>query len=242
MTARECVSAFALRSMACEPQYLFISGLHHAGTSLVHLLLAKEPGVASLFNAPSKMAEGHHLQNIWPRPALREIDQCGPYPLSLCIPEMVRLVKSEAQQSSVRAALLAAWEPWWNQSNPGAVLRIEKDPDLGSAFLKAKVFPSASSTFLLVMRHPYYSHRDFFTQCNNALECLSLWATVWVHVAARLDQLSTYAILRYEDLMSGKWDSFAQDLFATLPASVCGSTGLRRSLNGYGFRETPRVG
>ena len=213
-------------------RYIFVGGFHHGGTSLVHTMIAQQPGVASLLNAHTSGDEGQHLQDCWPTVGERSPDICLPHFRGVCIDLLNDLVSTASRRQRVRAQLLKGWGPWWRESNASAMIRVEKDPDLGSLFLKHAIFPTA--TLVAVMRHPFYTHETYKIHlfghqsnglydsvCEGVLECMTLWATSWVNTLTRLRKVGSFAIVRYED--------FAQNSDAILAELLQSATrGSRR--------------
>ena len=70
-----------LRSL-CDYAYLFVAGVHHSGTSLVHELLATRADAARL-NKKRFQGEGQHAQRVWRPFKARDAASCaGDAPLS----------------------------------------------------------------------------------------------------------------------------------------------------------------
>ena len=226
-------------------RYLFVGGFHHSGTSLVHTVLASQFGVASLLGSnPKQQDEGFYLQNVYSPPSERTEGTCSPYPLTLCLTTIDALVDTEAKRSLARTRLLEAWRPFWQRTNASALLRVEKDPDLGTLFLKHALF--APSTLIAVMRHPLYSHATFYNLCSSVFDCVRLWTITWAHTLQRMRSVSTFAIVRYEDFVCGDTACWAEFMIHLLPASMGpavsdgseGPVGRRSLMNSFGLRHS----
>ena len=217
-------------------RYIFVGGFHHSGTSLVHTVLAESTGVASLLGSdPVHEDEGARLQRVYSTLSDRKHHTCSPYPLALCLTELDALVDTEAKRLLARTQLLDAWSPFWQRTNASALVRVEKDPDLGTLFLKHALF--APATLVAVMRHPLYSHSTFSSLCSSVFDCVRLWTITWAHTLQRMRSVSSFAIVRYEDFASGETACWTEFMIHNLSASKApmrssGSEGAagRRSL------------
>ena len=196
------------RAFVCGFTYLFVAGLHHSGTSLVHELVAARPAVSRL-NLAKRQGEGQQAQRVWRPAGKRDADACA---TSLELGgEKVRLSKAAAEthcrdglrkvgdDDAARASLAATWGPLWGGA--GGLYRVEKDPDFGSAFLKLRLFPHRSAA-VFVMRHPFATALSYRKHCGVATKCVAVWLEVWTAClrALRRDP-APHAVVRYEDVI-----------------------------------------
>ena len=139
--------------------YIWIAGLHHSGTSLVHSEVGARPGVARLDLARNE-GEGGHDQHVYRSYSRREgcatsLTAGGTkYAVSEATARYfcAKHLLWDDDHGASRGALAAAWAPLWTAA--AAPYRVEKDPDFGSAFVKARLFEDASLA-VFVMRHPF---------------------------------------------------------------------------------------
>ena len=228
LDAAACRAAVApdVRAFVCGFTYLFVAGLHHSGTSLVHELVAARPGVSRL-NLTKRQGEGQQAQRVWRPVGKRDADACA---TSLELGgEKVRLSKAAAEthcrdglrkivdDDDARASLAATWGPLWGGA--GGLYRVEKDPDFGSAFLKLRLFPRGSAA-VFVMRHPFATALSYRKHCGVATKCVAVWLEVWTAClrALRRDP-APHAVVRYEDVI--------HHADAVVDAVVGGATGRR---------------
>ncbi len=183
-------------------RYVFIGGEHHGGTSLASALLGdNQPGVAALRESEITFEnEGQHLQNVWPAYRDRKLQNCQPFPRSVCLPTLRRALSVAGANAT--SLITSAWAHFWQCNVEPCAWRVEKDPDVGSLLLKAVVFPSA--TILAVMRHPFalapYDGYDH-TNRTTARDALVRWNAVWPFFMEHVAQLQRpYAVVRFEAL------------------------------------------
>ena len=144
---------------------------------------------------------------MWPTVGDRALRGCWPYTPSLC-PSAFGSVPPDA-----RCSIEAAWRAHWSRSDEGCLSegdrraaggadawRVEKDPDLGSLLLKARVF-GGHARVLGVMRHPMATYLTFERRCRGTRHCLHAWASGWLHFLAALPRASDrHAVVRFEDV------------------------------------------
>ena len=213
--------------------YIFVGGLHHGGTSLVHSLLAAKPHIASLLHSHVSEDEGQHLQQVWPRYGARKSVQCAPFSKSLCLGVFQSIVQRQ-NASRVAARLNSAWQPYFKCRDPRCITWVEKDPDVGSLLLKAFAFPSAH--ILAVMRHPFALARfDGYatTRDTSSRAALGRWAGVWPPFLVALCKATRhYTVLRYESIDSVEAEELLDELAYDRRAAAAAQTFRRLKLHG----------
>jgi hypothetical protein len=210
-------------------RYVFIAGLHHSGTSLAYRLIANQPGVRSLqyTRAGANEDEGQHMQDLWPTVSQRIASgRCLPCTVSLCLPVMDQIAIHG--RGYLRRELLRQWGPYWvtrakSSLSTNFVVHVEKDPDMGSAFVKLRLF-GRRATLVFVMRHPFTAASQYGEQyrCKKAATCIHSWTTHWLYVLRHLPRMQ-FSLVRYEDFAVAHRDGgFANGIVQQ--ASACNRT------------------
>jgi len=176
-----------------QHKFVFISGLHRSGTTLLHNILRQQPSVSGFKDTGVPMDEGQHLQTVFP-PA---IDFGGPghfgFHREAHMTETHPLATPEQG-----ARLLAQWSPFWELDKP---IVLEKSPPniIRMRYLQA-IFPGAH--FIVLLRHPIPT--SLATQ-KWSRSSLAVLIRHWIKVHTLLDQdlpfLKNICMLSYEALM-----------------------------------------
>jgi hypothetical protein len=127
------------------PSFLFLTGLHRSGTSLLHEILREHPAISGFSDTGAIEDEGQHLQNVFPPgnrfggPGRFAFDPAAAMDEShpLATPESAR-------------RLMEVWGPRFDLSRR---YLVEKSPPtlIRTRFFQA-IFPG--SRFLVILRHP----------------------------------------------------------------------------------------
>lgn len=126
-------------------RYLFVTGLHRGGTSLLYRCLRRHPEISGFHDTGVPEDEGQHLQTVLPRG--------GAYGGPGRFAKHPDAHMTEAHPLAVpatAAALFAQWSPYWNLNKPWLA---EKTPiTLTRTRLFQALFPDAH--FVVLVRHP----------------------------------------------------------------------------------------
>jgi hypothetical protein len=186
-----------LASMTPPPSdrtFVFISGLHRSGTTLVARCLGEHPDASGFADTGAIEDEGQFLQSIYP--IARRYGGVGLFGFA---PETHLTEASPLVTDVNRNRLYTEWSRYWD-SEPSVL--IEKSPPnvLKTRFLQA-MFPD--TRFVMVLRHPIAT--SYATQKKSHTSLASLirhWLICNETMLADMAHLKHIAILRYEDLVS----------------------------------------
>jgi hypothetical protein len=125
--------------------FVFVTGLHRSGTSLLHRCLRRHPQISGFADTGVPEDEGQHLQAVLPRGgAYGGPGRFGRHP-EAHLTEMHPLATRETA-----AALFDQWRPYWDLTRP---YLVEKTPiSLLRTRLFQRLFPD--SAFVVIVRHP----------------------------------------------------------------------------------------
>ncbi|HEX5314551.1 MAG TPA: sulfotransferase [Gammaproteobacteria bacterium] len=131
--------------MPSDKTFVFVAGLHHSGTSLLHRLLGAHPEISAFSGTGVPEDEGQHLQSLIP-PALAYGG-----PARFGFDPRARLDETSPLATPLGAEkLYGEWAPHWDLEKR---LLIEKSPPtlVRLRFFQA-LFPH--SVFVVILRHP----------------------------------------------------------------------------------------
>ena len=189
-------------TFAAALAYVWIAGCHHSGTSLVHEILGDREGVARL-DLSRRQGEGAPAQAVFRtydarmlcsatiRAGGRDVPVREGVARYFCARHLLAAEYKKKTDAEQRRAIEASWAPYWSA---GAV-RVEKDPDFGSAFFKRNLF---GGYVLLVMRHPFSTTLGYRKWCDGAAACGTAWLEMWTLALRALQKTPSGAIVRYE--------------------------------------------
>ncbi|MCA1596308.1 MAG: sulfotransferase, partial [Chloroflexi bacterium] len=123
--------------------FVFVTGLHRSGTSLLHGCLREHPQISGFHNTGVSEDEGQHLQTVLPR-AIGGPGRFGRHGENH-LTETHPLARPETAQE-----LFAQWSPHWDLSRP---YLVEKSPP---TLLRTRLFQSLfpNCSFVVIVRHP----------------------------------------------------------------------------------------
>lgn len=126
-------------------RFLFISGLHRSGTTILFKCLREHPQISGFTDTGVSEDEGQHLQSVYP-PAL---NFGGPGKFGFDF--RAHLTEDSSLSTKENGnKLLHEWSKYWDLSKP---ILVEKSPPnlIQTRFLQ-KLFPE--SYFIVITRHP----------------------------------------------------------------------------------------
>ncbi len=126
-------------------KFVFISGLHRSGTSLLFQCIRDHPEISGFKNTGVPEDEGQHLQSVYPVDGVYEGPGHFGFNPAFHLTEESHLVSSDNANK-----LFNEWKKYWDLEKP---FLLEKSPPnlVRSRFLQA-LFPNAY--FITLLRHP----------------------------------------------------------------------------------------
>lgn len=132
----------------CRHRFLFVSGMHHSGTSVTNYILQTLELISGHRGTGSGQDEGVGLQKEYP-PAIKFGGACN----FVHHHEIYLNATHEAATPEARRCIMAQWSKYWNLSRP--VLLEKSPPTLIQIDYRAYLFPHVSAN-IIVVRHPLY--------------------------------------------------------------------------------------
>jgi hypothetical protein len=186
-----------IRELDCTPDlhdkhFLFVSGLHRSGTSILHRHLSEHDDISGFHGTGVPEDEGQHVQNVLPTAR----DHGGPG--RFAFHPQAHMCEDEAlsMERDSRDRLLRQWGAQWDLGRP--VLVEKSPPTLTRARFFQELFPNSSFVFLV--RHPIAV--SFATQrwARRPLhELMRHWSRAHELMLGDLAGLRRAQVVRYED-------------------------------------------
>jgi hypothetical protein len=179
-------------SEGCEPRcFLFVTGLHKSGTTLLAKWLGRHPAVSSMRRTGVPGDEGQHLQRLLPPP--EAFGGPGRFAFDR------RSGEATSGPGAVRSHLLDSWARYfdpssavWVEKSPGHILRL---PLLRSAFPTAR--------FAVIVRHPVpVAYATMKWSGTTLTELLLHWEIAHRRLFASLGDAQDHVVVRYEELVA----------------------------------------
>lgn len=177
-----------------DNKFIFISGLHRSGTSILHEILKVQQNISGFNNTGVPEDEGQHLQSVFPTAKFYG----GPGKFALNndahLTENSELITDKNKQK-----LFNEWEKYWDLNSK---LLIEKSPPnlIKTRFLQ-EMFPN--SYFITIIRHPIavsYATKKWSGQSKQAL--LNHWVKAHEIYFDDVKHINKHIEIKYEDLIS----------------------------------------
>lgn len=174
--------------------FIFISGLHRSGTSLLHEIIRSHPEVSGFQNTGVPKDEGQHLQTVF-EPAA---SFGGPGRFAFDSRSGMDESHSLATSANART-IFNQWRPHYDMSRK---FLVEKSPPniVRTRFLQ-KLFPE--SKFIFLLRHPvavsYATRKWSRTSIHSLLEHYLLAHEIMLR---DIQLLHSAYILKYEELVA----------------------------------------
>jgi len=126
-------------------KWIFITGLHRSGTSILYRCILEHPQISGFQNTNSPEDEGQHLQSVFP--TAWELGGPGYFGFN---PKSHLTETSPLVTESNIARLIDEWSPFLDTSRP--YLLEKSPPTLVRTRFFQKIFPD--SYFISITRHP----------------------------------------------------------------------------------------
>ena len=212
-----------------DHRFVFVTGLHRSGTSLLSRCIAQHPQVSAFADTGVPEDEGQLLQTVYPP---GHVDG-GPGRFGFAerqhITERSPLVTAES-----RERLWAEWSPHWDLDRP--VLLEKSPPHLTKTRFLQAMFPGC--WFVVVTRHPIAV--ACATQKWSATRpdrLIAHWMRCHRILAADRPSLEHVHLLRYEDLVVSPDAELARIFTFLGMEAVPSGLDVRAGINDHYFAE-----
>ncbi len=180
--------------MVPQHRYVFVTGLHRTGTSLLARMIASHPEISGISGAPVPENEGCYLQGAIPHTA-----QDGIPGVFATDPSQRMDERHPLNNWATKQRYDAELDPWFD---PGGAWRIEKSPvNLARMRLLQGLFPL--SQFVVIVRHPSFMAAAVAKWSDTPqAELTSYGIKAYRLLLEDLRFLHAALVLRYEDLVT----------------------------------------
>lgn len=179
--------------------FMFISGLHRSGTSILHRLLREHPEISGFEDTGVPEDEGQHLQSVFSQAYHHGGPGSFAFDFRSHLDEHSPLATPEN-----RDKLLREWGAYYDLSRK--VLLEKSPPNIVRTRFFQHLFPD--SRFVCIVRHPIavaLATKKWTDQSIN--EILLHWHVAHSVMLADLDSVRHHRIVRYEDFVSRPQDT-----------------------------------
>lgn len=177
-----------------QHEFIFVSGLHRSGTSLLHEILRAHPDISGFENSPADYEdEGQFLQSIYPIGAVFG----GPGKFAFD-PGSYMTEHHELATTANAETIFREWSTYWDLNRR---YLIEKSPPniVRTRFLQA-LFPK--SRFITVLRHPVpVSYATIKWSKSSIPQLIDHWLVAHERYLADMSKLGNVLTLRYEQFV-----------------------------------------
>lgn len=212
-------------------RYIFVSGPHHSGTTLLALLLSKNPAAAGLVNTSKPQDEGQHLQTHYKK----AYEQGG---MTAYAYAAHRTEDSDLCSKEGADHLYRSWSPYWNLEKN---VLVEKTPNhMVMTRLLQCLFTPERTSHVILLRHPlgatYFKWKLPQQEEAMRLNCGENYIEHWLQqmdtVKEDLPHLRTARVVMFENFTVGNVQEHYDRLL--------GSIGLAPSMKVSTAARSPR--
>lgn len=197
--------------------FVFVTGPHHSGTTLMNLLVSRSNETSGLSNTSVPQNEGQHLQTVYPK--AYELGGMLGYALH---PESKFTELSKECTAENAAQLFESWSQYWDMSKR---VLVEKTPNhmVMMRFLQC-LFSPERSKFVVTIRHPFgASHFKWKLPKQVPIvknTCGRPWLLNWLQQMRTLKQdlphLSNARVVIFENFTNGNVQQNYEDLMQSI--------------------------
>lgn len=185
-----------------EKKFIFISGLHRSGTSLLYKILKEQDAISGLSKTNELEDEGQHVQTVY-KPAY-EFGGVGKFGFDI----NARLNENSKLINEInRKKLFNEWSRFWDLEKN---ILLEKSPPniIRTRFLQ-KMFPN--SYFINITRHPIATSIASKKWSKTSLdELISHWIKCHEIFNEDKKMIRNIINIKYEDLINNNEEILAQ--------------------------------
>ena len=185
-----------------EKKFIFISGLHRSGTSLLYKILKEQDAISGLSKTNELEDEGQHVQTVY-KPAY-EFGGVGKFGFDI----NARLDENSKLINELnRKKLFNEWSRFWDLEKN---ILLEKSPPniIRTRFLQ-KIFPN--SYFINITRHPIATSIASKKWSKTSLdELISHWIKCHEIFNEDKKMIRNIINIKYEDLINNNEEILAQ--------------------------------
>ena len=185
-----------------EKKFIFISGLHRSGTSLLYKILKEQDEISGLSKTNELEDEGQHVQTVY-KPAY-EFGGVGKFGFDI----NARLDENSKLINEInRKKLFNEWSRFWDLEK---TILLEKSPPniIRTRFLQ-KMFPN--SYFINITRHPIATSIASKKWSKTSLdELISHWIKCHEIFNEDKKMIRNIINIKYEDLINNNEEILAQ--------------------------------
>lgn len=176
-----------------DTKFIFLSGLHRSGTSLLHEIFREHPDISGFSGTAVAEDEGQHLQSVY-KPA-KAFGGPGKFAFDN------GAYMDESHPLATHESAVKIFKQWSDHFDLSCKYLIEKSPPnlIRTRFLQ-KLYPNCK--FIVILRHPlavsYATQKWCETSINSLLEHSILAYELFLK---DMKHLSSVYVLRYEEFI-----------------------------------------
>ncbi len=176
-----------------DKEFIFLSGLHRSGTSLLHEIIREHPDISGFSGTAAAEDEGQHLQSVY-KPG-KAFGGPGKFAFDK------NAYMDESHPLATHESAVKIFKQWSDCFDLSCKYLIEKSPPniIRTRFLQ-KLYPHCK--FIVILRHPlavsYATQKWSNTSINSLLEHSILAYEIFLK---DMKHLSSVYVLRYEEFV-----------------------------------------